>query len=132
VAKSWSKATQVKSVKRPAPPAKSAPAATAQALPQSAATAAVRTGAEAHGSFQVQVAAVRSAQEAADVAARVQQRFARDLGGRAPVVDQTVIGSMGTIYRVQIGPFASSGETQTLCAKLKGAGMDCRIVAAAR
>jgi hypothetical protein len=134
VAMSWSKATKVKPVRRPTPSGTSAPKSAAQSSPLAvtAAAAAVRSGAEAHGSYQVQVAAVRSAQEAADVAAQVQQRFARDLGGRAPVVDQTSIGTLGTIYRVQIGPFTSSGETQALCSKLKGAGMDCRIVAAVR
>ncbi len=80
------------------------------------------------GNIQVLVAAVRTAQEAQGVASKLQSGFARELGGRAPVVDQTVAGSLGTIYRVQVGPFASARDTEALCAKLKGEGMECRVV----
>ena len=71
---------------------------------------------------------MRSAKEAQGVASRLQTGFARELGGRAPVVDQTTVGTLGTIYRVQVGPFATARDTDALCAKLKGEGMDCRIV----
>ncbi len=83
-------------------------------------------------SYQVQVAAVRSAQAAAGVAAQLRQQFGRELGGRAPVVDQRVVGNLGTIYRVHVGPFRSAAESQRLCRKLKAAGMACRVTTRAQ
>lgn len=78
--------------------------------------------------MRIQVAAVRSAEEAKGVSAKLQSQFATDLGGRAPVVDQVSAGNFGVFYRVQVGPFASVRETEGLCAKLKSNGLDCRVV----
>jgi hypothetical protein len=85
-------------------------------------------GAAPAGPVRVQLAAVRSAAEAQTVAATVQRKYARELGGRAPVVDQLSAGSLGTIWRVQVGPFASARESDPLCARLKGEGLECRVV----
>jgi len=76
----------------------------------------------------VQVATVRSQQEAQGVASRLQSSYAREIGGRTPTVDQTSVGSLGTLYRVQVGPFASAKDTEALCARLKGDGLDCRVL----
>ena len=46
-----------------------------------------------------------------------------------PQIDQTVMGNMGSFYRVLLGPFASAQETQSVCAKLKGSGLDCLVMA---
>lgn len=125
-------------------PAKAAPAGQAQASQQTAALApqavapapagrtvgggpvpAPRAGAVG---VRIQVAAVRTAEEAQGLSAKVQAQFARELGGRAPVVDQVSAGNFGNFYRVQVGPFAATRETEELCEKLKSGGLDCRIV----
>jgi sporulation related protein len=94
-------------------------------------TAAAREPApKAHGgAYRVQVAAVRSRKEAQAVAARLKKDQASLLGSREPEVDETVVGNMGTFYRVRIGPFADASEPNALCAKLRGMGLDCLIVA---
>jgi cell division septation protein DedD len=79
--------------------------------------------------FLVQAAAVRSRPEADAIAARLKKDQAAQLGGRAPEVDSTIIGNMGTFYRVRIGPYANANEPQALCAKLRGIGLDCLILA---
>ena len=72
-----------------------------------------------------QVAAVRSAEEAQTIAAGLQSRYGRELAGRAPTIDQTVMGNMGTFYRVRIGPFASGTDGRALCDRLKTDGLSC-------
>ncbi len=81
------------------------------------------------GRYRLQVAAVRGRSEAQAVAARLKKDYAAALGGREPEVDETVIGNMGTFYRVRIGPFADAVEPGTLCNKLRGIGLDCLIMA---
>lgn len=82
----------------------------------------------AGGGLRLQVAAVRSRSEAEALAGLLVGRHAGELGGRKPEVDQTVIGSMGTFYRVRVGPYASEREPQQLCVALKADGFDCLIV----
>lgn len=77
---------------------------------------------------KIQVAAVRTAAEAQGVSAKLQAQFGRELGGRAPVVDQVSAGNFGSFYRVQVGPFAPTRETEALCERLKTGGLDCRLV----
>ncbi len=55
-------------------------------------------------------------------------RHAEQLGGRKPEVDETVIGSMGTFYRVRLGPYASADEPEHLCVALRSDGFDCLVV----
>lgn len=80
------------------------------------------------GGIKLQVASVRSRSEADALAGLLVGRHGDELGGRRPEVDQTVIGSMGTFYRVRIGPFANEREPQRLCNALKPDGFDCLVV----
>lgn len=80
------------------------------------------------GGIKLQVAAVRSRSEAEALAGLLVGRHANVLGGRRPQVDETIIGSMGTFYRVRIGPFANESEPQRLCNSLKPDGFDCLVV----
>ena len=84
---------------------------------------------KAQGQYRLQVAAVRGRAEAQAVAARLKQDHAVALAGREPEVDETVIGNMGTFYRVRVGPFADASEPGALCTKLRGIGLDCLIMA---
>jgi len=109
-ASAWSSATQVHGAAEPA----SAPAKAAPARPE--------------GRFRIQVGMVRTQAEAAALAAKVRSEHAAALADRAPEVDQTVVGNMGSFYRVRFGPYASPAEGQAACARLKGSGLDCLVV----
>ena len=80
------------------------------------------------GKYRLQVAAVRSRREADAVASRLMQKYGGKLGQRRPVVDEAVIGSMGTFYRVRVGPYANAKEPQQLCGTLRTSGFDCLVV----
>jgi hypothetical protein len=77
------------------------------------------------GRFHVQLAAVRTKAEAVALAAKAKRELA---GLSEPSIDQTVLGGMGSFYRVSFGPFASAHESQAVCAKLLGSGVDCMPV----
>jgi len=80
------------------------------------------------GKYRLQVAAVRTRSEAEALAGLLVGRHGNNLGGRQPEVDESVIGSMGTFYRVRVGPYASAGEPERLCATLQADGFDCLLV----
>jgi cell division septation protein DedD len=80
------------------------------------------------GRYRLQVAAVRSEAEAQALAARMRERHGSEIASLRTEIDQTVVGNMGTLYRVRLGPFADANEPRALCARLKGDGLDCLIV----
>ena len=50
-------------------------------------------------------------------------------GTVAPEIDEAVIGSMGTFYRVRLGPFASVGEADAVLSRVISSGQpEARIV----
>jgi cell division septation protein DedD len=79
----------------------------------------------AEGRYLVQLAAMRTEAEALALAAKAKREHAAVLAGRAQSIDQKVFGNMGAFYRARFGPFASAQETQAVCAKLQGSGIDC-------
>ncbi len=85
--------------------------------------------AKPEGKFRIQVGMVRTQAEAQSLATRVKREHAAVLATREPEIDETTVGNMGSFYRVRIGPFASAQEGQAACAKLKGPGIDCLVVA---
>jgi len=87
-----------------------------------------RRGAAPSGKYRLQVAAVRTRSEAEALAGLLVGRHGDQLGGRQPEVDESVIGSMGTFYRVRLGPYASAGEPERLCTALQADGFDCLLV----
>jgi cell division protein FtsN len=76
----------------------------------------------------MQVAAVRSREEADMLVARLLTEHGGELGGRDPRIDEAVIGNMGTFYRVRVGPYADATEPKQLCGTLHGNGFDCLVV----
>jgi hypothetical protein len=114
------------------PPASSAgdslPWGTASSAPPQAAVPAKVASVGGAGKYKLQVAAVRSRAEA--------ERLAQTLNGYPPVregkvtpeIDEAVIGSMGTFYRVRLGPYANAVEPDQLCKTLKPQGFDCLVV----
>ena len=83
--------------------------------------------ATAEGKFRVQLATVRTQEEAPALAAKA-KRDLPALSPRATEIDQAVLGNMGSFYRVRVGPFATVQETQAVCAKAQGHGFDCLAV----
>lgn len=95
--------------------------------PGSAAAAAAPAVA-AGPTFRVQIATMRTKLDAESLAAQLQSELARDIGSRRPEVVETAGGSLGTIWRVRVGPFAEIEQSQALCAKVRNRGHDCMIV----
>jgi hypothetical protein len=77
------------------------------------------------GRYRVQLATVRTQQEAQALALKAKRELADKIAGREPEIDQAVFGNMGAFYRVRVGPFATVQETQAICAQAKGPGFDC-------
>jgi len=80
------------------------------------------------GGITLQVASVRSRSEAESLAGLLVGRHGNELGGRKPAIDESVVGSMGTFYRVRLGPFANTQESGRLCNSLRSDGFDCMVV----
>jgi cell division protein FtsN len=115
----WTRNTEVHSSSPPPTAASPPPAASASPAPV----------AKPEGRFRIQVGMVRTQGEAQDIAAKVKREHAAALAAREPEIDEAVIGNMGSFYRVRVGPFATQAEGQATCAKLRGSGLDCLVVA---
>jgi hypothetical protein len=85
--------------------------------------------AKPEGRFRIQVGMVRDEDQARQIAAKVEREHAAVVTSRQTQIDQAVVGNMGSFYRVRVGPFASQQEGQAACAKLRGSGLDCLVVA---
>lgn len=119
VVSGWSTATAaVKSTSNPPAPVVTAAAPTT-AVPV---TATAKSGRR----FLVQVAQLRSHEEAQAVAAKLKQQMGADLAGRDVSIDAAVVGGMGTLHRVRFGPFTDASEWRSLCPKLLSSGHDCQ------
>ena len=130
----WSSKTEVQA-DRPAvaaaPPAQPAKAPAPALPPKAPAPAAAPVAAPAarlEGKHLVQLGAVRTEAEAQAIAAKAKREHATMLASRQSSIDRAVFGNMGAFYRVRFGPFASARETQAVCAKLQGSGLDCMPV----
>jgi tetratricopeptide (TPR) repeat protein len=80
------------------------------------------------GSYRIQVAAVKTRDEASAVIAKL-QGIGGTLAATPAAVDETTFGAMGTYYRVRLGPYASAAETKAPCTALKASGLDCLVTA---
>jgi cell division septation protein DedD len=87
-----------------------------------------KAGSVTKGKFKIHLAALRSKAEAEALAQKLIAEHGAELGNHFPVVDEAVIGSMGTFYRVRIGGYASQDEPRSLCNKLRTSGLDCLVV----
>lgn len=76
----------------------------------------------------MQVASVRSRDAAATVADRLRKEHGFRLDAREPVIEEKVIGNMGTFYTVKIGPYPDQTEPVNLCQKLRPSGFDCLVL----
>ena len=101
-------------------PTERSPGKIASAAP--AAAAAVKTGAR----FSLQVAQLKSREEAQAIAAQLKQELGADLAGREPSITAVSAGGFGTLHRLSFGPFSDVAEWKELCPKLLKAGHDCQ------
>ena len=79
----------------------------------------------AGGGFAVQLAAPGTEQEARDASARIQRKYAGELGSYRPSVRKAEAGEK-TVYRVRVGNL-SRDDANALCAKLKAGGGECFV-----
>ena len=79
------------------------------------------------GSFRVQVASVKSRDEASAIIGKL-QGGGGVLASLPSAVDETTFGS-AKFFRVRLGPFASLAEAKAPCPQLKSAGLDCLVTA---
>lgn len=91
-------------------------------------TAAAKRTRATKGKYKVHIAALRSRAEAEALAQQLIAQHGADLDNHVPTVDEAVIGSMGTFYRVRINGYASQEEPRSLCDKLRTSGLDCLVV----
>jgi pyruvate/2-oxoglutarate dehydrogenase complex dihydrolipoamide acyltransferase (E2) component len=121
-----------------APPAALTPAAPVPATPAAApAPAAAPVAAPAGQSiaslidtvsgYRIQLASVRSEEQAQATWARMQKTNADVLASLTMRAIKVDLGDRGTYYRVQAGPLDESGATLA-CSKLKGRSVDCIVV----
>lgn len=80
------------------------------------------------GKYKIHIAAVRSRAEADALAQRLNSEHGRDFANRTASVDEAVIGTMGTFYRVRVGSYANAEEPRGLCNSLRNSGYDCLVV----
>jgi cell division septation protein DedD len=80
------------------------------------------------GKYKAHIAALRSRAEAEALVQKLSTEHASDLGNHVATVDETVIGSMGTFYRVRVVGYNTQDEPRNLCNKLRSSGLDCLVV----
>jgi cell division septation protein DedD len=125
---SWSSGTEVRSAPAQTQAARTEAVETSALSPVRERETATLAPTRPEGRFSVQLAMVRSQNEATTLAAKIRRDYAAAFPSREPEIDQTVVGNMGSFYRVRVGPFATQNEGQQACAKLKGSGLDCMVV----
>lgn len=119
---SWSNATEV-TQKTTAP---TRVAAVTAAEP--AAAAKHKAPAANGGKYKLQVAVVRSREEANRLIGAILAKHGAELKSYTTAAEETVLGNMGTFFRVNVAPFADTAAPQRLCKSLVADGYDCMVV----
>jgi hypothetical protein len=83
---------------------------------------------QARAGVRVQVASLRSAEQAKALVGRIRSSHKELIALGEPEVREAVLGSMGTFYQVRLGPFASEQDGQKACPVLRASGLDCLLV----
>ena len=78
--------------------------------------------------MKVQLASLRTPDEARDEWARVKRENADLLGKFAAVAVRADLGDRGTWYRVEVGPVGDHAAALKLCKALKDRDLGCQIV----
>ena len=86
------------------------------------------TVAQPTGVFQIQLAALRSQEQARSFWNQLRGKHAKTLTKLDPTVVQADLGEKGVIYRLRAGPIGSEEEARAVCDALKAHKTDCVIV----
>ncbi len=105
----------------PAPPVATPPVATSQlaALPPATAPA---------GAYLIQLAALKSGDDARSAWGRLQKAHPALLGEPELAIQEVDLGERGIFYRIQAGYFPDRASALELCNALKARGQDCLVV----
>ncbi|MBV6657218.1 MAG: SPOR domain-containing protein [Devosiaceae bacterium] len=99
-------------------------------LPQAQAPAATEQAAAAQvvtsGDFVVQLASLRSREQANATFSNLQGRFGTILGAYSPNIQEVDLGDRGIFHRVRVGPMDRS-QADELCQRYQSAGGDCFV-----
>ena len=130
----WSAGTEVKTPGQKIKPASGTATPAAAPAPKAAAKVAsiaqpsepaASAPAKGNARYRLQVAQLKSRDEAQSIAAQLKQQLAPDLAGREASIVAVSAGGFGTLHRLSFGPFADAAEWKDLCPKLLKAGHDC-------
>jgi chemotaxis protein histidine kinase CheA len=120
-AKTATPETPAKTVEKPADkPAQVA--STESAVPATADAKAKPTG------VRIQLVSMPSEAAAWDAWKRISGKYSAQVTGLTAMVESADLGTKGTFYRVQTGPFATVAAAQERCTAMKAAGLDCLVV----
>jgi hypothetical protein len=112
-----------KSVEKPAEqPAQVASAKAPDAAPATSDPKAKPTG------VRIQLVSMPSEAAAWDAWKRISGKYSAQVTGLTAMVESADLGTKGTFYRVQTGPFATVAAAQERCTAMKSAGLDCLVV----
>ena len=109
----------------PAPPAASLPAPSETPAPQ---VAALPPATAPAGPYLVQLAALKSQDDARPAWGRLQKAHTVLLSERDLAIQEIDLGERGIFYRVQAGYFPGRASALELCTALKTRGQDCLVV----
>jgi len=94
--------------------------------PKAPAAAKPAGGPKAGGAVRIQVASVKSRDEASAAISKL-KGMGGEIAAATASVDETTFGA-STFYRVKLGPFASAAATAGPCKALKAQGFDCLVI----
>ena len=114
-ARKAAKAPAEKPAEKPAQVASTEPAATADPT-------AKPTG------VRIQLVSMPSEAAAWDAWKQISGKYSAQLSGLTAMVESADLGTKGTFYRVQTGPFTTVAAAQERCTAMKAAGLDCLVV----
>lgn len=81
----------------------------------------------AAGTHVVQISSQKTEADAQASFRTLQAKYPTVLGKREALIRKVELGSRGTFYRAQVGPFASSEQANGFCNELKAAGGQCMV-----
>ena len=85
-------------------------------------------GSGAGRSYRIQLASSRSEDEARTLWKRISSQYSGIVGDREPIIEKTELGTLGTFYRLQLGPFDDKRQSLQLCNSFKRSGVECFLV----
>jgi cell division septation protein DedD len=107
-------------------PATPQPVAQQPAVTQPTPTPAALPSSVPAGDFVVQLASLRSDEEARATFGRLQNRFGSILSGFGPNIQRADLGDRGIYHRVRVGPM-DRAAADSLCQRYQSAGGDCFV-----